>query len=86
MFLGKVIGNVWATVKDPAFEGYKFMVLQPLNKDLSHSGDPIVALDTTQCGPGNTVYYVTSREATVPLPKKGPTDATIVGIVDSLHT
>ena len=86
MFVGKVIGHVWATIKDESFDGYKFMIVQPKNRNLEDDGEPIVALDTTQCGPGMLVYYVTSREATVPLSRPAPTDATIIGIVDSIKT
>ena len=29
MLLATVVGNVWATVKDPTLEGLRFLVVQP---------------------------------------------------------
>jgi ethanolamine utilization protein EutN len=85
MFFGKVIGTVWATRKDPNTVGFKLQFVQPLNAHRENAGDPIVAVDTVQAGPGDTVYYITAREATIPLPTEmAPVDATIIGIVDRI--
>ena len=85
MILAKVIGTVVATRKVDAFEGLKFMIIQPLDEKLRPSGDPLVAADTQQSGPGQIVFYVASREASLPLPDPfNPSDATITGIVDSV--
>lgn len=83
MHLAKVIGTIWATRKVVTLEGAKMQLIQPLSGTLEPSGDPIVAVDTVGAGPGELVYYVTAREATIPYPKKlAPIDASIVGIVD----
>lgn len=85
MFFGKVIGTVWATRKDPNTVGFTLQFIQPLDAHREKVGDPIVAVDTVQAGPGDTVYYITAREATIPLPAEmAPVDATIVGIVDRI--
>lgn len=48
-------------------------------------GDPLVAVDTVGAGAGETVFYISSREATIPLrPEMTPVDASIVGIVDRI--
>ena len=47
MFLGKVIGNVVATQKDPKFQGMKLLLVQPyVNREsgLVVSGSSIVAV------------------------------------------
>ena len=56
MFLARVVGNVVATVKDPALVGKKILVVQPLDKrgQLQHSY--IVAVDSVGAGAGETVY------------------------------
>ena len=83
MNLGKVIGKVWATRKDPGLTGKRMLIVQPVTFAGSNLGDPIVALDTVSSGRGDTVFYVSSMEATVPFkPDLVPTDATIVGIAD----
>ena len=85
MMLGKVIGTVVSTKKCEVFNGLKFMIVQPLDEDLRPSGEPLVATDTQQSGPGQVVFYVTSREAALALPDPfNPSDATITGIVDSV--
>jgi ethanolamine utilization protein EutN len=85
MFFAKVIGTIWATRKDPNLVGFKLQFIQPLNAHREKAGDPIVAVDTVQAGPGDIVYYITAREATIPLPAEmAPVDATILGIVDRI--
>jgi ethanolamine utilization protein EutN len=85
MFFAKVIGTVWATRKDRSLESLKLQFIQPLNARREVVGDPIVAVDTVGAGPGETVFYITAREATIPLPvEMAPVDASIVGIVDRI--
>ena len=85
MYFAKVIGTVWATRKDPSLLSFKLQIIQPLDASREASGDPIVAVDTVGAGPGETVFYVTAREATIPLPvEMAPVDASIVGIVDRI--
>ena len=86
MFLGKVIGNVWATRKYEALHGFKLLFVQPINADLENDGEPIIAVDTVGSGPGEIIYYITASEAVIPLPVDfAPVDASIVGIVDSIN-
>ncbi len=83
MHLGKVIGTLWATRKYPALEGAKLQILQPVDKTLRERGSPLIAVDTIGAGAGEIVFYITSREATIPYRVElVPIDASIVGIVD----
>jgi len=85
VFFGKIIGTVWATRKDENLVGAKLQLLQPLNAYRDNVGDPIIAVDTIGAGQGETVIYITSREATIPLPVElAPVDASIIGIVDRI--
>jgi len=87
LFLGKVIGNVWATKKYPPLQSMKLMFVQPINSEFENIDEPIVAVDTVGAGPGEIIYYITASEAVIPLPvDMAPVDASIVGIVDSIHT
>jgi ethanolamine utilization protein EutN len=86
MYLGKVIGNIWATKKYPAVHSLKMMLVQPLDAEQNNSGEPIIAIDTVGSGPGEIVFYITASEAVIPLPVDfAPVDASIVGIVDSIN-
>lgn len=86
MYLGKIIGTIWATRKYNAVTGYKMQFVQPINAELEKLGEPIVALDTVGAGPGEIIFYVTASEAVIPLDvDMAPVDASIVGIVDSIN-
>jgi ethanolamine utilization protein EutN len=85
MFLARVIGTIWATRKDEHLHGFKLQFIQPLNAEQRSVGSPIVAVDTVGAGPGETVMYITAREAVIPLPvDMAPVDASIVGIIDRI--
>lgn len=86
MYLGRVIGCVWATAKNPGLVGQRMLVIQPLTPELESTGKRLVCLDSTGAGAGEVIYYVRGREASFPfLPAEVPADATVVGIVDSVH-
>jgi ethanolamine utilization protein EutN len=85
MFFAKVIGTLWATQKDEMMRSFKLQVIQPLNAQREQAGPPMIAVDTVGAGQGETVFYITSREAVIPLPvEMAPVDASIVGIVDRI--
>jgi len=84
--IGKVIGTVVCTIKDPKLEGMKLLLLQPTDHRYEPAGAPFVALDGIGCGRGEYVFYETSREAPFAYPDvQPPVDAAIVGILDSVH-
>ncbi|MFM7202821.1 MAG: EutN/CcmL family microcompartment protein [Myxococcota bacterium] len=84
MELARVLGTVVATVKDPSLEGYKLLVIQPLNEHLEEVGEPLVAVDPLQAGPGELVAWIGGREASLAMPHElSPADAAIVEIVDA---
>lgn len=88
MNLGRVIGSIWATQKDPSIVGKRMLLVQPLFADGKPKGRPIVSLDTCDSGPGDQVMYVTSAEAAIPFrpsQELTATDATIVGVVDQVN-
>ncbi len=86
MRLGQVVGNIWATQKPDTLKGKRLLIVQPKDfETLENAGDPLVAVDTVEAGRGTWVFYVLSREATIPLPNPfNPVDASIVGIVDRI--
>ena len=86
MQLGRIIGNVVCTMKDPALVGQKLLIVQPLDRKGRDKGHPVIALDAVGAGAGETIYWCRGREAGFPfLPSVLPTEATIVGIVDSVN-
>ncbi len=83
MELARVLGRVVATVKYPTLQGVRLLLVQPQNADGQPQGEPIVAADALQAGPGDLVAWVTGREAALALPDTfAPVDCAVVQIVD----
>ena len=86
MYIGKVVGCVWATQKDSNLQGQRLLLVQPLNPQLQPIGKRIVCTDAVGAGSGEIVYWCRGKESSFPfLPAEVPTDTTVVGIVDSVH-
>lgn len=86
MQLARVEGTVVATIKSDGLEGVRFLIVQPLDKHRNPVGSQVVAADAVQmAGPGELVYFVSSREAAEAMPIRFvPVDHAIVGIVDQV--
>ena len=86
MRLAQVQGNVIATVKDPGLDTRKLLIIQPQSPTGKNVGSPLIAVDAVGVGAGERVFFVRGREASFPfLPDKVPTDACIVGRVDTVQ-
>lgn len=87
MQLGRVIGTVVATERYAGLGGVKFLIVQPVDRALQPDGEPVVAADGVHmAGPGELVYYVSSREASLALPEPFvPVDDAICGIADAVE-
>lgn len=83
MQLGKVIGSVVATQKDPGLTGQRLLVVQPLTPELKPTGKRLICLDSIGTGAGEIIYWCRGKESSFPfLPAEVPSDGTIVGVVD----
>ena len=85
MFLGKVVGTVWATRKDEQLVGMKFQIVKHVDLDYKLKDTFVVAIDTVQAGVGDVVLVATgssARQTTVT--KNKPVDAVIMAVVDKL--
>ena len=86
MRIGKIIGNVVSTRKDPKLEGFKFLIVQPHSPDGKREDNFIIAVDTVQAGTGDEVIIVQGSSARM---AKGmeerPVDASIIGIIDTIN-
>jgi ethanolamine utilization protein EutN len=86
MQVARVIGSVVCTYKDTGLSGVTLLVIQPLAKDGTPFGRTLVATDAAGAGVGEDVFFVRGAEASFPFhPRTVPTDASIVGIVDSVY-
>ncbi len=87
MILGKVVGTVVTTISHPHFDGYRLLVVQPLNLPDDKLDGDFIAIDNTQAGVGDTVLV--NREGNGARQALNNPDgcmiSVIVGIVDSLN-
>ena len=62
MLVGTVVGQVWATQKDPSLEGLRFLVVQPFTSE-GESAETMIAVDPIGAGVGERVLVVFGRAA-----------------------
>jgi microcompartment protein CcmK/EutM len=85
MFLGKVIGTIWATRKDEELVGMKFQLVKHVGLDYKVKDTFVVAVDTVQAGVGDVVLVCSGSSARqTALTKNKPVDAVIMAVVDKL--
>jgi len=84
MLIGRVVGSVVATRKDPKLEHLKLLVVQ-VHDHLNKPKDQyVVAADSVAAGTGDLVLYATGSSARQTQQTEGrPCDAVIMAIVDS---
>ena len=86
MLLGRVVGTLVATRKEPSLDGVKFLVLKHLNIEGKETGGYRVAADAVGAGMGEVVLYATGSSARqTEVTDKRPCDAVIMAIVDTLE-
>lgn len=84
MLMGKVVGTVVATRKDPELEGFKLLMVRELTTDLTAAGGLVVAADAVGAGVGEVVLFAQGSSARLTeLTQNRPVDAVIMAIVDS---
>ena len=84
MLLGKVVGTLVASRKEPAMEGFKFLVVRRCDVDGRETGGYVVGVDAVGAGVGEMVLYSTGSAARQTVATKDrPCDAVIMAIVDS---
>lgn len=85
MFLGKVVGTVWATRKDEELVGMKFQLVRHVGMDYKVKESFVVAVDTVQAGVGDIVLVCSGSSARqTAITKNKPVDAVIMAVVDKL--
>lgn len=86
MQLGRIIGTVVASAKDPKLEGLKLHVVRNLDLGLKDKDAFVVAVDSVGAGTGEVVLYATGSSARqTAVTKDRPCDAVIMAIVDSIE-
>ena len=87
MVIGKVIGTVVASRKEPELIGLRLLAVSPLDVRTGALKDGgVVAVDAVGAGVGEVVLYATGSSARQTKETQNrPVDATIMAIVDILE-
>jgi microcompartment protein CcmK/EutM len=84
MKLGRIVGSVVSTRKDPSLESLKLLVVENLTTALEKEGGYVVAVDSVGAGVGEVILYATGSSARqTKMTRDRPVDAVIMAIVDS---
>ena len=86
MLLGKIVGTVVATQKEPEIEGLRLMMVRVLNSSLEPSDALIIAADAIGSGVGEVVLLAQGSSARqTAVTDNRPIDAVVMAIVDLLE-
>ena len=86
MRLGKVVGSVWATKKDPKIEGLKFLIIREIDTDYNFKENFVIAADTVGAGSDEIVLIAEGSSARqTDRTKDKPIDAVVMAIVDEFE-
>ena len=86
MIIGRIVGTVVATRKDPRLEGKKLLLVRPLTLEGEDESNYLVAIDTVGAGFRERVLVVSGSSARLAEGLKDrPVDAAIVGIIDTVE-
>ena len=83
----RVLGDVVATVKHPAYVGHPLLIVQPIDEHGADVGTSFLAIDHAQAGPGDRVLVLTEGNGVRQILKGGdqvPIRSLVVGIVDEV--
>ena len=88
MRLGRVVGNVIATIKHPALFAQLLLLVEDENAEGALSGKPRLALDVVDAGEGDRVLVVDEGNAAAQVLARGrgPVRTVIVGVVDEVES
>ena len=84
MLLGLVEGTVTSHVKHPSMNGWKLLIIQPLDVAGKADGDPVLAIDPLGAGHGCKVVISNDGKGTREIVGSGisPVRWAVLGIVD----
>ncbi len=84
MNLGKVVGTVVSTRKEPVLDGIRFLLVRLVNTDGQETSSFVVAADAMGAGPGEMVLTAAGSSARqTTLTQNKPVDTVIMAIVDT---
>jgi microcompartment protein CcmK/EutM len=84
MQLGKVVGTLVSSKKEPSLDGLRLMVVKHLDHEGRETGSHVIAADAVGAGPEELVLLASGSSARqTSMTDRKPVDAVIMAIVDS---
>jgi len=82
--IARVSGNVVSTISHPFFDARRLLVCDVLDDAGGGTGQYLIAVDTVEAGPGDTVLLIDEGNSSRQIfgIDSGPIRTTVVGIVD----
>lgn len=87
MFIGRVVGTVWATKKTDNLKNLRFLIIHPVNIDKTPNTNVVVVADVLGAGVGEFVlcsFGHAARRALTDNPSDLSIEAAVVGIIDKI--
>lgn len=86
MLICQVVGEIVSTIKDSHLEGYKLLIVQPMNLKGEPEGASMIAVDIVDAGMDDLVLVNKegSSARTLLEDEKVPVQAVVVGVIDDL--
>ncbi|EKD52141.1 MAG: ethanolamine utilization protein EutN/carboxysome structural protein CcmL [uncultured bacterium] len=87
MILCRVIGNVVATIKQPAYQGHKMLIVQPVDEHGNDKGKSFLSFDSVQAGVGDVVLVEQEGNCARQIlgKREDPFHSVICGVVDKVN-
>lgn len=84
MLIGLVEGNITATIKHKSMQGWKVLIVQPLNLAGKPEGDPVMAIDRLGAGHGTKVLISNDGKGTREMigDANSPVRWSVIGLLD----
>ena len=84
MYIGKVVGTVVSSIKDPKVASLSLQIVQELDEHNRPRAKYVVAVDTVGAGQGDLVLFAQGSSARQTTATDGrPIDAAIFAVIDS---
>ena len=85
MILGRIVGTIVATRKDPRLEGQKLLIVRTVSPEGHDEAGYVIAVDTVGAGNREKVLLVSGSSARLAEGcKDKPVDQAIIAIVDTV--
>ncbi len=84
MFIAVVEGNAVSTIKHPSMQGWRLLVVQPIDLAGGPDGDPLLAIDMLGAGHGSKVLISSDGKGTRDMvgDTNSPVRWAVTGILD----